>query len=293
MSRMDEYRVLIETVMNEFLKESDQPYNVLIQAMRYSAMNAGKRIRPILTLEFCRIHGGMVQDALPFAAALEMIHCYSLIHDDLPCMDDDDLRRGKPSCHKQFDEATALLAGDALLTKAFQVASESSLADKDPKAVIACIQALSKFAGVDGMIGGQVLDLSMEGKSLEVTSEALSQMHELKTGALIEAACTMGTLAAGKTGEAVALAAEYGRNLGLAFQLVDDILDVTGSEALLGKPIGSDEEQEKTTFITLFGLDKTKKLAEEYTKRALEIADSYEDCDFLHQLTEQLLSRDH
>ena len=141
MSRMDEYRVLIETAMNEFLKESDQPYNVLIQAMRYSAMNAGKRIRPILTLEFCRIHGGMVQDALPFAAALEMIHCYSLIHDDLPCMDDDDLRRGKPSCHKQFDEATALLAGDALLTKAFQVASESSLVDKDPKAAIACIQA--------------------------------------------------------------------------------------------------------------------------------------------------------
>ena len=192
MSRMDEYRVLIETAMNEFLKESDQPYNVLIQAMRYSAMNAGKRIRPILTLEFCRIHGGMVQDALPFAAALEMIHCYSLIHDDLPCMDDDDLRRGKPSCHKQFDEATALLAGDALLTKAFQVASESSLVDKDPKAAIACIQALSKFAGVDGMIGGQVLDLSMEGKSLEVTPEALSQMYELKTGALIEAACTMG-----------------------------------------------------------------------------------------------------
>lgn len=293
MSRKNEYLSRIEALLEETLALTGQPYDRLVEAMRYSALNAGKRIRPRLTLEFCRLQGGNWEDALPFAAALEMIHCYSLIHDDLPCMDDDDLRRGKPSCHKQFDEATALLAGDALLTKAFETAASAPLAQTNPQAVIACIRELAALAGVQGMIGGQVLDLAMEGKTLSVTPQALTQMHALKTGALMEAACKMGSLVAGASPEGVELAAEYGRNLGLAFQLVDDILDVTGSEALLGKPVGSDVQQDKTTFITLFGLEETKRLAAQYTARAIAIAGSYPDAGDLRELTEQLLSRQH
>lgn len=290
-NRMNDYLSQINQKLDELLRLHGQPYDQLIEAMRYSAMNAGKRIRPILTLEFCRIFGGDVKEALPFACGVEMIHCYSLIHDDLPCMDDDDLRRGKPSCHKAFGEATALLAGDALLTKAFESICNSELAHAYPERGVKAASLLAAFAGADGMVGGQVIDLACEGEDAVVTEEILAQMHSLKTSALIQAACTMGAAAAGANEEQIKIAEAYGSYLGLAFQLVDDILDVTSTEEVLGKPIGSDAEQEKVTMISLLGLEETKKRAEAYTQKALAAVSTLPDPAFLQELTEQLLSR--
>jgi len=288
---MQGYLTLINEALDDLLTPSGEAYDRVLEAMRYSVMNAGKRVRPILTLEFCRMLGGDVQEALPFACAVELIHCYSLIHDDLPCMDDDDLRRGKPSCHKQFDEATALLAGDALLTKAFETAAGAPLGKKNPNAVLRCMQELSYYAGVDGMIGGQAIDLAQEGHQVDTTEALLSQMHNLKTAALLKSACEMGAIAASAAPEQILNAELYGESLGLAFQLVDDILDVTGDEASLGKPIGSDAQNDKVTYITLCGLSVAKSMAEDYTKQALDIVKGYPDSGFLQELTEHLLTR--
>lgn len=288
--RMEEYLDLINSRLDSYLTMPGSEYDEVVEAMRYSVMNAGKRIRPILTLEFCRINGGDVEDALPFACGLEMIHCYSLIHDDLPCMDDDDLRRGKPSCHKVYGEAVALLAGDALLTKAFEVMSGSRLAQTNPKAAVLCISQMASYAGQDGMVGGQVIDLATEGHP-DIAPELLSKIHLLKTSALIQAGCKMGAIAAEASCELVKNAEEYGKNLGLAFQIVDDILDEIGDEAELGKPIGSDRENHKTTFITLQGMEQAEKLAEEYTQKALSCVKKYKDCEFLEELTLSMLTR--
>lgn len=280
---------LINRELDRILSLRQEPYDEVIKAMRYSVMNAGKRIRPVLALEFCRLHGGMIEDALPFACGVEMIHCYSLIHDDLPCMDDDDLRRGKPSCHKQFGETTALLAGDALLTKAFEVMAQSKLSQKNPAATIEAIKEMAFFAGTDGMVGGQVIDLAIEGK--KVHPERLEQMHRLKTGAIIKAACKMGVICADGSAQEVLLAEQYGENLGLAFQIIDDILDIVADEKELGKPIHSDMENDKTTFITLFGMEHAQKMAEEYTKKAYAIAHHYPNGGFLEELIVTLLER--
>ncbi len=294
--KMDQYLADIQQELDRQLPVTGQEYDGLLQAMRYSVMNAGKRLRPVLALEFCRMCNGEEKAALPFACAVEMIHCYSLIHDDLPCMDDDDLRRGKPSCHKVFGEATALLAGDALLTKAFDLIAGSDLAARYPQRGIEGVKLLSRYAGADGMVGGQVIDLACEahdGKDSEafVTPELLSKMHELKTCALIQSACELGAVAAGASEKQRLAAREYGKYLGLAFQLVDDILDVTGTVEELGKPIGSDEEQEKITFIQLLGLDAVQKMAEEHTRKALEALAPFEDADFIKELTASLLQR--
>lgn len=288
--RMQEYLALINNALDKYLAPQGNEYDEVVEAMRYSVMNAGKRIRPILALEFCRLNGGKEEDVLPFACGLEMIHCYSLIHDDLPCMDDDDLRRGKPSCHKVYGEATALLAGDALLTKAFEVMSKSELGKTNPAAALSCIREMSGFAGVDGMVGGQIIDLKSE-KNPEIAPELLSKIHLLKTSALIQAGCRMGAIAGGGAESAVENAGEYGKNLGLAFQIVDDILDVVGDEAELGKPIGSDAENQKVTFITLRGMEAAEKLAEEYTRKAVSSVEEYEDCGFLRELTLSMLTR--
>ncbi len=259
---------IIENEIYNSLPTEEVTEQIVIDAMRYSLKAGGKRIRPLLVLYFAEACGASAEKALPFAAAIEMVHTYSLIHDDLPCMDDDDLRRGKPSNHKVFGEDIALLAGDALLTNAFAVMlSERAVSLVGAEKCVKCARILADCAGMTGMIGGQVIDLQSEGKSVPI--EIIREMHLKKTSCLIKAACMMGVVAGGGDEEAEALAEEYGTCLGLAFQIMDDILDVTASEEELGKPIGSDKENEKSTFVTLLGIDECKKLVKEYTESAI------------------------
>ncbi|MDR3314180.1 MAG: polyprenyl synthetase family protein [Oscillospiraceae bacterium] len=258
-------------------------------AAAYSLQNGGKRIRPVLLLAWCRLCGGAPEAALPFAAALEMIHTYSLIHDDLPCMDDDDLRRGKPSCHKAFGEATALLAGDALLTQAFALVAG---AESQPPAVrCAAAALLARAAGAQGMIGGQMLDLAFEGRTVERAQ--LEEMNRKKTGALLEAACLLGCLAAGADAAQEAAAGRYADAIGLLFQLTDDILDVAGETAALGKPVGSDAANGKSTWVTLLGLEGARQLAKTLHAQATEaLAGFGADADFLRWLAGYILARE-
>lgn len=258
------------------------------EAMAYSISAGGKRIRPVLTAEFCRVCGGTAEAALPAACALEMVHTFSLIHDDLPCMDDDDMRRGKPSCHAAFGEAQALLAGDALLNFAYEVISGGEGITAETK--LALITELSKATGVNGMIGGQVIDTTFEGK---MTEAELLNMYSMKTGALLKCACKMGCIAAEAEKEKISAAELYAEKLGLAFQIIDDILDVTGDEKLLGKPIGSDSDNGKTTYVAVNGVENSRMMAGVLTDEALKALDAFEDTQFLKELTLFLLKRDY
>lgn len=259
------------------------------EAMEYSLMAGGKRLRPVLMMEFCRMCGGNAADIIDIACSIELIHTFSLIHDDLPCMDDDDYRRGRPSCHKQFGEATALLAGDALNTLAFEVIADAATEGTiSAQTAVMLVSVLSKAIGVHGMIGGQVIDIESENKDISLEELMILQRH--KTGALIEAACVMGVVLAGKY-EMIQAAAEYADAMGRAFQIVDDILDVTGSFEELGKPIGSDSEQNKSTFVTALGLEGAKKEAERLTELAVMKLKQFDDCGFLCELTEDMLGR--
>lgn len=285
-----EYVFMINEALEKYLYPVHYAQPIVSDAMRYSVRNGGKRVRPMLVLEICRICGGNPEDALPFACALEMIHTYSLIHDDLPCMDDDDMRRGKPSCHKAFGEDNALLAGDALLTLAFETAAKAN-ENIEPKNVIRAISALSNFAGIDGMIGGQVLDLAAEKQSPDLA--ALQQIHLLKTAALIKAAAVLGCFAANVTdGKKLSAATKYAENIGVAFQIVDDILDVTSDSQTLGKPVGSDAKNEKTTYVTLLGLSESQKVAERLTAEAVEALNAFDgDTQFLANYAVRLSNR--
>lgn len=259
------------------------------EAMEYSLMAGGKRLRPVLMMEFCRMCGGNAADIIDIACSIELIHTFSLIHDDLPCMDDDDYRRGRPSCHKQFGEAAALLAGDALNTLAFEVIADAATEGTiSAQTAVMLVSVLSKAIGVHGMIGGQVIDIESENKDISLEELVILQRH--KTGALIEAACVMGVVLAGKY-EMIQAAAEYADAMGRAFQIVDDILDVTGSFEELGKPIGSDSEQNKSTFVTALGLEGAKQEAERLTELAVMKLKQFDDCDFLCELTEDMLGR--
>lgn len=261
--------------------------SVMLDAMAYSLGNGGKRIRPMLTLEFCRVCGGDYKAAMPLAIGLEMVHTYSLIHDDLPCMDNDDMRRGKPSSHKMYGEANALLAGDALLTLAFETVLSADISD-DKKAKAAL--ELAKAAGASGMIGGQVMDLANEEKTASL--DEIKKTERLKTGALIKAAATMGCIAAGATDEQINAAQAYCENIGLAFQIVDDILDVTSDEETLGKPIGSDNENGKSTFVSLLGLEDSARYVRELTSRAKSALDIFGcEGEFLSELADILSER--
>lgn len=283
-----DYREMIEKRIDELFPKSDCAYRKVIDAARYSLTLGGKRIRPIIMMEFCRLCGGEAKDALDLAIALEMIHTYSLIHDDLPCMDNDDMRRGKPSCHKAFGEDIALLAGDTLLTEAFFVASNANLpAQKKVQA----ISFLATNAGLHGMIGGQVLDLSFEEESPDAT--ALQDMYMRKTSALLIAAASIGCIVAGKNDEeSLKSAAKYGYYLGLAFQVVDDILDCTADEKALGKPVGSDQRNNKTTFVSIYGVGKAFAIAAQLTNSALDALDEFgADASTLYELTNYLLER--
>ena len=275
---------MINDALEEYLPKSD---DIVSEAMKYSVRNGGKRIRPMLTLEFCKACGAEPENALPLACAVEMIHTYSLIHDDLPCMDDDDYRRGKPSCHIAFGEANALLAGDALLTLAFETAVKADIAAEN---VVRAVKELSYSAGILGMVGGQVLDLQNENKAL--TLSELEQIHNLKTGELIRVACVLGCVAAGADEEKIKAAEAYAKGIGLTFQFVDDILDVTSDAETLGKPIGSDAENQKTTYVSLLGIEKSKEVAAELTRKAKAALAGYdENTEALSLLADNLLIR--
>ena len=264
---MNKYIDMINSALMEYLPKSD---DVVSRAMKYSVENGGKRVRPSLMLRFCELCGGDVEKTLPLACALEMIHTYSLIHDDLPCMDNDDFRRGKPSCHVQFGYEYALLAGDALLTLAFETALKSEL---PAEITVAATKELAVAAGWAGMVGGQVIDLQNEGQKVSV--EDIEKMDALKTGELIRVACVLGCMAAGRD-DKVPFATEYARCVGLAFQVVDDILDVTSDTETLGKPVGSDDENEKCTYVSLLGLDRSREIVSELTLKAKQALDGFD-----------------
>lgn len=272
----------VEAALQCYLDTWEGVPETLDEAVRYSLFAGGKRLRPALALEAARVVGGDATRAMPLACALEMIHTYSLVHDDLPAMDNDDLRRGKPTSHKQYDEATAILVGDALLTMAFDVATQANN--------IAAIGELARAAGVAGMVGGQYLDLMSENKTLNIAD--LQRLHACKTGALITVSLRCGALLAGANVDQLVALTRYGDALGLAFQITDDILDVEGTEAALGKPIGSDVSNHKSTYPALLGLDGAKAKAVELTETAVEaLAEFGTEGDTLRNLARHMTHR--
>ena len=277
------------------LKSYIPPENVYVQklydAMEYSLMAGGKRIRPLLVLEFCRLCGGDVEEAMPFACALEMIHTYSLIHDDLPCMDNDDYRRGKLSNHKVFGEDIALLAGDALQSLAFKTAT-SHITEQNATRVARAVNNLAYYCGAEGMVGGQVIDLESEGKNVGI--ERLREMDRKKTGAIIKSACEMGCIIAGADENKIENARCFGENIGLAFQIKDDILDVTAEQEKLGKPVGSDLENEKSTYVSLLGIEKCSELVQSLTHEALKNLEAFDgDSETLRKFALSLAEREY
>lgn len=265
---MMELRKQIEQELTGCLPEGEALVKTLLDSMAYSLTAGGKRVRPLLVLHFARLCGGSTEAAMPFACAIEMIHTYSLIHDDLPCMDNDDLRRGKPTNHKVFGEAAALLGGSGLLTLAFEtVLSEKAVALNGAEKCAEAGRLLAQCAGVCGMLGGQIIDLESENKQVPV--EHLRIMDEKKTGALIKAACLLGCISAGADSRQRQAAEEYAAHIGLAFQIVDDMLDVVSDEQTLGKPIGSDKDNHKSTYVSLLGLDRCREISRELTDKAL------------------------
>ena len=257
---------LIEKKLSEYMNIKGTVQQRVFDAMSYSLLAGGKRLRPVIMLFAARMCGGDEEKVLPFACAMEMIHTYSLIHDDLPAMDNDDLRRGKPTNHIKFDEATAILAGDALLNMAFEITSE--FADIPAENVLKAVNVLAKSAGAYGMIGGQIIDIESENKSLTV--DELKYLHSLKTGAIIRSSGVCGALLSGATKEELEAIDKYCLNLGIAFQIRDDILDVTGTTEMLGKPVGSDAQNNKNTYVSLLSLERAEELVSEYTQKAVD-----------------------
>lgn len=287
--QLEKYAALTEHALDTLLPESTAPQRRVFEAARYSLLSGGKRLRPALFLEFYRLCGGKAEDALPFACALEMIHTYSLIHDDLPCMDNDDLRRGKPTCHKAFGEWTAVLAGDALLNRAYEVMAEAADAFLRPINAVRTMSHLARCAGIYGMVGGQTMDLQMEEGALG--PEHLPEMVALKTGALLSAACVGGCLLAGADPEQCEAAEQYARSLGMAFQIRDDILDVEGNEQSLGKSVGSDAKDGKITYVTAWGMTECLRKIDVLTQDALAAAQCFADSGFLCDLASWLAGR--
>ncbi len=281
--RSAQYRQYIEQFLQDRFSELHWlPQKTLYDAMEYSLLAGGKRLRPIFAFEFCRICGKNWENAAPFAAAIEMIHTYSLIHDDLPCMDDDDLRRGRPTNHKVFGEAMAVLAGDALLTDAFGVAATCKCDN-----LSLAIGILAENAGSYGMVGGQVLDIMSECRVL--TEQEVLDIQSRKTGGLIRAACALGVIAGGGSEAQLEAAFRFADALGLAFQIRDDMLDVIGTREEMGKGVGTDDT--KNTFVRLYGLEKCEELVQKYTQTAIEQLQVFENTEFLTELAESLTTR--
>ena len=292
-SKINEFSELINKDLFEYFDTYLEEYKVIFDSMRYSVENGGKRVRPLLTLLFCDACGGDVKKALPVAEAVEYIHTYSLIHDDLPCMDNDDFSRGKPSNHKVYGEAFALLAGDGLLTAAFERITDLHKAGLySADVAVNAIYTLSHLAGSRGMIGGQVIDLINEDNA-DADIDSLMLMDNLKTGALIEAACVMGCIVAEADEAKKKAAAEFAKKIGLAFQIKDDILDVTGTLEKLGKMVGSDEQNGKSTYVTLLGVDKCQELVDKLTEEAMSALDAFDDNEALKEYAEYLSKRDY
>ena len=282
---MQAYKNHVEAFLKQWYSRfHTEPQAQLFDAMEYSLLAGGKRLRPVLCFEFCRLCGADWQKATPLAAAVEMVHTYSLIHDDLPCMDDDDYRRGRLTNHKFYGEAMAVLAGDALLTDAFTVASTADLQGRN---MADAIGVLSECAGSLGMVGGQVLDILSEER--ECTEDEILAIQSRKTGALIRAACALGAIAGGTTEAQFDAACRFAAALGLAFQIRDDMLDVIGTQAEMGKTVGTDET--KNTFVRLYGLEKCEDLVRKYTDIALEAISIFPDNGFLTGLALQLTDR--
>ena len=281
-----EYRAYVEDYLKEHYDAlNDQPQKLLFDAMQYSLMAGGKRLRPILAFEFCRVCGRDWKNAAPFAAAIEMIHTYSLIHDDLPCMDNDDYRRGRLTNHKVYGEGMAVLAGDALLTDAFGIAASAQL--PNPGDMATAIGVLSECAGSLGMVGGQVLDIMSEER--ELTEQEVLDIQNRKTGCLISAACALGVIAGGGSEKQYEAACQFAAGLGLAFQIRDDMLDVIGTQEELGKATGVDTQ--KNTFVKLYGLERCEELVATYTNYAIEALNAFSDTSFLEALAKSLTER--
>lgn len=282
-----EYKNLVDLKLSEFFNPSGLSYDGLLESMHYSLTAGGKRIRPTLVLEFFRISGGDIEKALPVACAIEMLHTYSLIHDDLPCMDNDDLRRGKPTNHVVYGECTATLAGDALQAESFGTIARSELPAENK---IACVEILADAVGSDGMCAGQYLD--MVGESKILTESELDDINSRKTGALLIAACRMGVAAAGGSGEMLEAAAHYGACVGAAFQIRDDILDVISTSEELGKPVGSDAQEHKNTYMALLGEERCMEMVEKLTNNAKSaLCGTFNDTKFLCDLADSMVTR--
>lgn len=287
-ARMREDAALVEAALAGIFAHAE-PIENIYEAMEYSLLAGGKRLRPVLSIEVCRLCGGAPEAVLPLACAVEMVHTYSLIHDDLPAMDNDDLRRGKPTNHKVFGEATAILAGDGLLTAAFETVAGAEHLSQSQR--LQAVLALSKAAGAAGMIGGQTIDMAGETRALD--RESVEKLQRLKTGALIRCAAHMGCIAANAAPAAAQAVDRYAEKLGLAFQVRDDILDVIATDETLGKPVGSDAASGKTTFVTLLGLEECQRWVDQLSREAAAALDGYENADFLQRLAAQLAGRDH
>lgn len=281
-----QYRNYIQTYLSDwYTRFHNEPQKQLFEAIEYSLLSGGKRLRPIFAFDFCRMCGNPWENAAPFAAAIEMIHTYSLIHDDLPCMDNDDFRRGRPTNHKVFGEGIAVLAGDALLTDAFAVASTAQL--PNPEDMAFAIGVLSECAGSLGMVGGQVLDVMSEQR--ECTEDEVLAIQSRKTGGLIRAACVLGVIAGGGTKKQIEAAAQFAGALGLAFQIRDDMLDVIGTQEEMGKGVRTDET--KNTFVRIYGIKKCEKLVNRYTEIAISALKEFPENNFMVELANHLTNR--
>ena len=295
-TELKERTAYVEKIVYDYCPKEEGLQKIIIEAMNYSLKAGGKRLRPILTMEACKVVGGNVEDAIPFAkaypfmAAMEMIHTYSLVHDDLPAMDNDMYRRGKKTTHAVYGEDMGILAGDGLLNMAYETMSMAILKSKYPQRAALAMNILAYKAGIYGMIGGQTVDVINENKEKDI--DTINFIHKLKTAALIEGAMMVGAILAGVDEQAVETVEEIATNVGIAFQIQDDILDVTGTLEELGKPVLSDEKNNKTTYVTLKGIDESKRLVEDYSEKAVNLLESLGgDSEFLKNLIIKLINR--
>ncbi|WP_296645135.1 polyprenyl synthetase family protein [Romboutsia sp. 13368] len=282
----------VEILLKRYMPKEEGYQKTIIEAMNYSLNAGGKRLRPILAMEACSIVGGNIEDVIPFAVAIEMIHTYSLIHDDLPALDNDDLRRGKKTNHIVFGEDMAILAGDALLNYAFEVMLSNSIDKENPNKYLKAINEIAKTSGIYGMIGGQVVDIQSENK--QISKEKLDYIHNNKTAAIIIGCMRAGAIIGNATEEQLENITKYAKNIGLSFQIVDDILDIIGDESKLGKKVGSDIENQKSTYPSLIGLDESKKVAYrliEEAKNSIKLIDS--NAKFLNGLADYIIDREY
>ena len=280
---LSHYAKVTEDALKRYMPDGDLPQKRLYEAMNYSIFAGGKRLRPMIMMMTAKMLGKTEETVLPFACAMEMIHTYSLIHDDLPAMDNDDLRRGMPTNHKVYGEATAILAGDALLTKAFEIAAKNA----DSVTALKAIEVLAAAAGSEGMVGGQEIDIDGNFSDME----ELKHMHSLKTGAIIRASGVIAAILSGADEKQTEAIDRFCCNLGIAFQIQDDILDIIGSEEELGKPIGSDAENNKVTYVALCGMEEAERLQREYIKKAKESLKMFDKSDELLNLCDILINR--